>query len=81
MNSQLKQAKIIIGTTEEDMHAYVHHAPSQGDFWETLDISRPERIIYDRIETLDIDLDGDQDLLTREEATVVGNLRWGLEVI
>ena len=47
----------------------------EGPDWTPHDISGPDGIIFDRIEIFDIDTDGDEDVLTCEEATVVAGKR------
>jgi hypothetical protein len=49
--------------------------------WKATGISGPEGIKFDRIELVDLDLDGDLDILTCEEHHVVGGERMGLGVI
>ena len=49
--------------------------------WEAFGISGPEGVKFDRIELVDLDLDGDLDILTCEEHHVVGGERTGLGVI
>lgn len=49
--------------------------------WEAFGISGAEGLKFDRIELLDIDLDGDLDVLTCEEHHLVGDQRRGLGVI
>ena len=48
--------------------AWLHNCPSkEGGSWKTRDISGPEGIKFDRIELIDLDSDGDLDVLTCEE--------------
>ena len=48
--------------------------------WTAHEISGPEGIKYDRLELLDLDADGDLDVLTCEESEPVGDGRQGLGV-
>lgn len=49
--------------------------------WESFGISGPDGLKFDRIELVDLDLDGDLDVLTCEEHHVVDGKRVGLGVI
>lgn len=51
------------------------------DQWESFGISGPEGIKFDRIELVDLDLDGDLDVLTCEEHHRIGEKRVGLGII
>ncbi len=53
----------------------------EGPNWRSHDISGPDGIIFDRIEIVDLDQDGNDDVLTCEEATIVGGQRWGLGIV
>jgi hypothetical protein len=50
------------------------------DAWTAHEISGPEGIKFDRLELLDLDADGDLDLLACEESQPVGDQRQGLGV-
>jgi len=44
----------------------------EGGFWKEHRVSGPEGIKFDRIELLDVDGDGDLDLITTEERALLG---------
>lgn len=53
---------------------YLRQADAGSDAWQIHDVSGPEGIKYDRLELVDIDLDGDLDILTCEERQGQGGL-------